>query len=74
MSGDSQAVRIPKDFRFTDTEVYIEKVGDVITLRPTTKSKWEIAREALMNFSDDFMIERDQPPMQERPELDKLFK
>ncbi len=26
--GNSQAVRIPKEFRFAETEVYIEKAGD----------------------------------------------
>lgn len=74
MSGDSQAVRIPKEFRFDESEVFIEKVEGGVLLRPAPKDKWALAREALMNFSDDMFIDgRQQPPMQERPELEKLF-
>ena len=35
--GGSQAVRLPKDFRFEGTEVEIEKRGDEVGLRPRPK-------------------------------------
>jgi len=33
-NGRSQAVRLPKEFRFAGTEVYVERVGDGVLLRP----------------------------------------
>jgi antitoxin VapB len=77
-SGNSQAVRLPKEFRFDVDEVDISREGDAIILRPhnSDRGAWNSLKEALARgFSDDFMAEgRDQPPMKERPELDKLFK
>ncbi len=42
MSGRSQAVRLPKAFRFNTTEVTVEKVGNALVLRPklTEKEAW----------------------------------
>lgn len=37
--GGSQAVRLPKDFRFEGTEVEIEKRGDEVVLRPRPKPR-----------------------------------
>jgi antitoxin VapB len=34
MNGRSQAVRLPKEFRFDGDEVFIKKVGDVVILIP----------------------------------------
>ena len=34
MNGRSQAVRLPKEFRFNGDEVYIKKVGDAVVLIP----------------------------------------
>lgn len=77
-SGNSQAVRLPKEFRFDVDEVDISREGDAIILRPhnSDKGKWSSLKAALARgFSDDFMTEgREQPPMQERPDLDDLFK
>jgi antitoxin VapB len=33
-NGQSQAVRLPKDFRFEDDEVFIKEVGSVVLLIP----------------------------------------
>jgi len=33
-TGRSQAVRLPKEFRFDTPEVYIERKGDAVILRP----------------------------------------
>ncbi|MBS0617862.1 MAG: AbrB/MazE/SpoVT family DNA-binding domain-containing protein [Spirochaetes bacterium] len=73
-SGDSQAVRIPKAFRFSGKEVYIEKSGDTIILRPTTRTRWDTARKAILEFSGDIFADgREQPDMQHRPKLNRLF-
>jgi len=54
--GGSQAVRLPKAFRFPGTEVLIEKHGDEVVLRPVTHSKFksftEIARHLAENYPD----------------------
>ncbi len=62
-NGRSQAVRLPKEFRFEGTEVQIEKVGDSIVLTPK-KKKWDNLLAALEMFEGE--IERNQPPAQER--------
>ena len=52
MNGRSQAVRLPKEYRFEDEEVYINKVGNVVMLYPKT-DKWTILFEAISMFTDD---------------------
>lgn len=68
-NGQSQAVRLPKDFRFVSTEVYIEKHGAAVILTPKQKG-WESFAKALTLFTPDFMRKREQPPIQKR---DKIF-
>lgn len=64
-NGQSQAVRLPKAFRLPGTEVYIKKVGNAIVLLPMDHP-WDTLWESLTHFSEDFMRERDQPPVQPR--------
>lgn len=64
-NGKSQAVRLPKKFRFQGEYVYIKQVGDAVVLLPARKS-WETLRATLGQFTDDFMQEREQPPLQTR--------
>ena len=52
-NGRSQAVRIPKRFRFSGDEVFIQKIGDVILLTPKEKA-WETFLEGLNGFTEDF--------------------
>ncbi|MCD4762522.1 MAG: antitoxin [Desulfobacterales bacterium] len=59
-NGQSQAVRLPKEFRITGSEVYIKKQGDVIVLLPKEKS-WNSLFDSLNHFAKDFKIERNQP-------------
>lgn len=68
-NGRSQAVRLPKEFRFTGSDVYIKQIGQVILLIPTKTNFWEDWSENLMMFSDDFMLERNQPGQQDRDSL-----
>jgi len=72
-SGRSQAVRLPKEYRIDADEVRIRRRGDAIILEPIPKD-WSWLDEVAGKMSDDFMKDgREQPPMQERPELDDLF-
>ena len=52
-NGKSQAVRLPKDFRFAGDEVYIKKVGDVVMLFPKDQS-WQTFLNGLDGFTPDF--------------------
>ena len=66
ISGNSQAVRIPKEFHIDFSELLIKKIGSSIILTPK-ESNWENLERSLSEFSDDFMTEgRSQPAMQER--------
>ena len=58
-NGQSQAVRLPKEFRMVGEEVYIEKQGEAIVLLPKNKS-WTPLFDSLNHFAKDFKIERNQ--------------
>jgi antitoxin VapB len=64
-NGQSQAVRLPKEFRFKDDHVYVKKSGNIVMLIPVQDS-WESLFESLDKFSDDFMTERKQLKVQKR--------
>ena len=66
-NGQSQAVRLPKEFRFEGTEVFIKRVGNAVLLLPEQDS-WQMLFDSLGLFSDDFMESRDQPEQQVREE------
>ena len=65
-SGNSQAVRTPKEFQLEGDEVEILKKGNSLVLRPKKKS-WSSLVESLDKFTEDFMaIGRKQPAIQQR--------
>lgn len=71
-NGRSQAVRLPSDFRFEGSEVYVRRdpaTGDVILLR--RPDSWEDLFELMkgIDVPPDFLTERDDTPPQKR----KLF-
>lgn len=53
-NGRSQAVRLPKECRFTTDEVMVNKIGEIVILMPKT-SRWDSFMRAVELFSDDFM-------------------
>ena len=53
-NGRSQAVRLPKEYRFEGDEVLINKIGDIVILVPEN-NKWDCFKNAAKIFSDDFM-------------------
>jgi len=68
-NGRSQAVRLPKEYRFDDKEVLINKIGDVVILTPIS-DKWKGFIQSLDMISSDFMKENPiDPPPQERESL-----
>lgn len=77
-SGNSQAVRLPKEFRFDVDQVEVTREGDAVILRPRADSamRWASLKSALeRGLSDDFLAQgREQPEDQERPDLQDLFK
>jgi len=62
-NGQSQAVRLPKEYRFKNQdEIFIKKVGDGVLLMPKNdKNIWNHMFDKLDEFSDDFMSVREQP-------------
>jgi len=65
-NGNSQAVRLPKEFRIPGTEVKIYKRGNQVILEPIEPT-WDSLFESLSEFPDDFLKDgRNQPSMQER--------
>jgi antitoxin VapB len=68
-NGSSQAVRLPKECRFSASEVYAQKLGDIVILLPK-RHPWQSLVKSLDHFSDDFMDAREQPALsQVRDEL-----
>ena len=67
-NGQSQAVRLPKEFRFEGDFVYVKKSGNAIILLPA-KGSWDSLLQSLDKFSDDFMSKREQPDSQDREAL-----
>ena len=68
-SGNSQAIRLPKEYQVKDKELFIQKIGRTIILFPK-KDPWESFEKSLSQFSDDFMSNgREQPEMQKRDNL-----
>lgn len=66
-NGESQAVRLPKEFRFEGKEVLIRRVGSAVILLPKTKS-WDTLIGSLAKFPPDFMADREQPREEDRRE------
>jgi len=67
-NGNSQAVRLPREFRFQGDEVRIRREGDAVILEPLNADVKKWLAEILQNpMSKDFMAEgRQQPPAPER--------
>ena len=68
VNGSSQAVRLPKEFRFQGREVFISKQGNKVVLEPVQdKFDWQAWWDSWTAAADDFMPNgREQWPDQER--------
>ena len=67
-SGNSQAVRLPKEFRFGGDEVEIFRRGDEVVLREKPRNLLRVL-DTLASFPDDFMEDRGDAPPQAREGL-----
>ena len=59
-TGRSQAVRLPKEFRFDTDEVCVARVGDMVILYPHKKA-WDVLERGIRHFTEEFMADRAQP-------------
>lgn len=59
-NGASQAVRLPKEFRFDSDEVCIKRIGSAVLLFPK-EAAWELMADSLGKADADFMADRKQP-------------
>ena len=57
-SGNSQAIRLPKEFRLETDEVFINRSGDSLILTPRMNS-WKGFVEGFSGFSEDFAVQGD---------------
>jgi antitoxin VapB len=67
-TGRSQAVRLPKAYRFSTNEVVIQRVGDGVLLMPI-ENPWQMIEAALSSFEPGLKLDRQQPEHQIRPEV-----
>ncbi len=72
-SGRSQAVRLPKNFRFDTDKVRIRRHGNSLVLEPVA-TDWAWLDEIVGKLDEDFVAAvNEQPEQQERPGLEELF-
>lgn len=64
-TGRSQAVRLPKEFRFEEAEVYVRKEGEDVILSPRPSS-WDEFFASDRRPTEDFMRKRDDRAPQKR--------
>lgn len=65
-NGGSQAVRLPKNCRFSDDEVFVNRIGDVVILFPK-EARWTNLLSSLDLFTDDFLSDEiEQLPLEDR--------
>lgn len=67
-SGRSQAVRLPKEYRFVGTEVVVKHFGNGVLLLPLD-DPWQTLAAGLAAFEPGFVLTREQPDDQIRAEI-----
>jgi antitoxin VapB len=64
-SGRSQAVRLPKEYRFQGSEVAVKHFGNGVLLLPI-EDPWQMLEAGLEAFDPGFVLSREQPELQMR--------
>ncbi|HXE53384.1 MAG TPA: type II toxin-antitoxin system VapB family antitoxin [Tepidisphaeraceae bacterium] len=64
-NGSSQAVRLPREFRFDTDEVCVKRIGSAVLLYPKDAA-WDLMARTIGQADEDFMADRDQPAKPER--------
>jgi antitoxin VapB len=67
-SGRSQAVRLPKAYRFSGTEVIVKHFGNGVLLLPI-EDPWQTLEAGLAAFEPGSQLDREPPEQQQRPEI-----
>ena len=67
-NGQSQAVRLPKEFRFHGKSVYIKRSGSYVVLTPK-ENPWRVMFDACGKFTPDFMAQREQGYQENREDI-----
>lgn len=68
MNGRSQAVRLPKEYRFECEEVYVRKLGDSLILS-AAEPGWDAFFDEPTVFNEEYLAERADVPPQQRVDL-----
>ena len=69
--GGSQAVRLPKEFRFAGTEVHVRRMGNEVVLSAQPPADLQAMLDALNDFEPGVRLERLQPAQQERAAIER---
>ena len=70
-SGNSQAIRIPKEMQTTEKEFIIRKSGDCYFLIPVD-DPWALLRQSIGQADEDITFDRAQPLLNELTERESL--
>ena len=70
-SGNSQAIRIPKEMQTDNTEFIIKKIGDCFFLLPPN-DPWALLRQTIGSIDEDINFDRDQPLITNIPIREEL--
>jgi antitoxin VapB len=70
--GGSQAVRLPLEFRFKQTEVHVRRVGDDVVLSPKAPGRVQSLIDALDMFEPGFELEREAVDFDAREPIDPV--
>ncbi len=65
-SGNSQAIRIPKEIQTNNTEFIIRKIGDCYFLLPPN-DPWALLKQTIGSLDEDISFDRDQPLIMDLP-------
>lgn len=52
--GNSQAILLPKEFRFQESEIFIRKQGDAVLLIPKNAARWQHLKSCIGKFKGSF--------------------
>lgn len=69
-SGGSQAVRLPKEFRFEDSEVSIRREGNAVVLEPKVKRTWPDGFFSEIRITDSGFKRPEQGALPDIPQID----
>ena len=70
-SGNSQAIRIPKELRTDEKEFIIRKIGNCLFLVPKD-DPWALLRQTIGQVDEPISFDRNQPAINELPEREAL--